>query len=545
MPPNAPAGDSCRWTGKGSRDKTLWMPSHLHKAIAENQLGHFKAALAHAESAIGMRQDGAKPYLCAAYAAARLFGDEHALEWVERGLVVDSDDCLALATRANLLEKLHRPESALEAARRWLQSDPHSAEAHLCCARTCQDLQLFDAAIGAYSKAAELAAHPAVILTDLSILLFELGRRNEASGMLDRALGADGNYAAAWYTRAEAKRFTRGDPDIETLQRQLALRTARPTAVHETVLLHYALAKAHLDFEDYSKALVHLRAGSELKRGTLNYDPAVDERFMTDMARSFTRTSIERLRGAGAATAKPIFIVGMPRSGTSLLEQMLASHAAVYGGGESARMQGLIAKFGAGYPRCVESISREELASLAAQYVRLLPAHEAAFFTDKTPYNFLHLGLIHSMFPNARIIHCTRDPADTCLSIYSTWFARGNEFSYDIQELSRFYRAYAQLMEHWRGIIPANLLLQVEYENMVEDFAGEARRVLKFCGLDWTDAVLSFHETERAVHTASKHQVREKLYASSVGRARRFPTLGAQLRSALGSAASAELGEKL
>jgi tetratricopeptide (TPR) repeat protein len=519
------------------------MPSHLHNAITENQRGHFKAALAHAEAAIQMQQDGVKPYLCAAFSAARLFGDEHSLEWVDRGLALEPGNLLALATRANLLESLHRAEAALEAGRQWAQVDPRSADARLCCARTCCSLHLFDSAIDAYSKAADLAPRPAAILTDLSILLFEMGRRDEASKMLDRALDADGNFAAAWYTRAEAKRFVATDPDIEILSRQLAMRAARPQALHESVLLHYALAKAHLDFDDHSKALVHLRAGSALKRSTLNYDATVDERFMTNMARTVTRSSLEKLRGAGTATRKPIFIVGMPRSGSSLLEQMLASHPSVLGGGESARMQSLIAKFGAGYPGCLESISREQLESLAVEYVGLLPAHGAVHITDKTPYNFLHLGLIHAMFPQACIIHCRRDPADTCLSIYSTWFAQGNEFSYDIPELTRFYRAYTQLMNHWRDIIPANLLLEVEYEKMVQDFSGESRRVLEFCGLDWTDAVLTFHETERAVHTASKHQVRKQLYASSVGRARRFPILGAQLQQALGSAAGAEPGE--
>jgi tetratricopeptide (TPR) repeat protein len=511
------------------------MPSNLQKAVAESQLGHFEAALTHAKAAIWLEEDGVKPYLCAAFAIARLHGDEGALEWVERGLARSPDDCLALAMHASLLWSLHRPEAALESGRRWASLEPRNAEAHLCCARIYRELRLYERAVAALAKTAELAPRPAAPLTDLSILLFELGRRDEASRVLDRALAADPGNAAAWYTRSEAKRFAQGDPDIEIMRRQLELRAAEPQSLHETILLHYALAKAHVDLDDYPQALVHFRAGGKLKRGTFNYDPALDEQFMTEMARALSAASIERLRGAGVAATTPIFIVGMPRSGTSLLEQMLASHPNVFGGGESGRMQRLVAEFGAGYPACLDTLSRQRLGALAVRYLDMLPPHETDHVTDKTPYNFLHLGLIHAMFPEARIIHCRRDPVDTCVSIYSTWFARGNEFSYDIQELARYYRAYARLMEHWRTVIPASLLLEVEYEKVVQDFPGEARKVVEFCGLSWTEACLAFHQTERAVQTASKHQVRKPLYASSVGRARRFAGLWEQLRSELGT----------
>lgn len=517
-------------------------PSQLQSAVAENQLGHFEAAIAHAEAAIRLRQEGVKPYLCAAYAAARLHGDEQALAWVERGLALHPDDCLALSTRANLLRGLHRAEAALESCRRWAELEPHSGAAQLCCARVCHELQLSEQAIDAYTKAAEFTRGPAGVLTELAVLLFELGRRDEASGMLDRAFAADGNHAAAWYTRAEAKRFAPADPDIELMQQQLRRRAAEPPAqvLHDTILLHYALAKAHADLDDYPQALIHLNAGSILKRGTLDYDPAVDERFMAEMARALGAASIERLRGAGVDTRVPIFIAGMPRSGTSLLEQVLASHPGVFGGGESARMQSLVAEFGNDYPGCLHAISRERVGVMAGRYLKMLPAHSAAHVTDKTPYNFLHLGLIHVMFPQARIIHCVRDPVDTCVSVYSKLFTQGNEFSYDILELCRYYRGYAQLMGHWRRVIPADRLLGVEYEKLVQNLEGEARRVTDFCGLPWRDACLRFHETRRAVRTASMHQVREPLYRSSVGRAQRFSGLWAILRETLGTANAAQ-----
>jgi len=518
------------------------MQSLLQTALAENQLGHFEAAIVHAQAAIRLRQDGVKPYLCAAYAAARLHGGERALQWVERGLALHPDDCLALSTRANLLRGLHRTAAALESGRRWAQLEPHDGAAQLCCARLYHDLELNDLAIAAYTKAAEFTPQPAGVLTELAIMLFELGRRDEATRILDRAFAADGGYAPAWYTRAEAKRFAPADPDIELMQRQLQLRAAEPAAhpLQDGILLHYALAKAHADFDDYSQALAYLSAGSILKRGTIDYDPAADERFMAEMARALGAASVERLRGAGVDTRVPIFIVGMPRSGTSLLEQVLASHPDVFGGGESARLQSLVAEFGDDYPACLHAISHERVGVMAERYLEMLPAHGPAHVTDKTPYNFLHLGLIHAMFPQARIIHCVRDPVDTCVSVYSKLFAQGNEFSYDVVELCRYYRGYAQLMGHWRSVIPSNRLLDVEYEKLVQNLEGEARRITDFCGLPWTDACLRFHDTRRAVRTASMHQVREPLYRSSVGRAQRFGSLHSAVRAALGAANSAQ-----
>jgi tetratricopeptide (TPR) repeat protein len=519
------------------------MSSYLQQSIAENQLGQFEAALVHAEAAMRLQQDGAKPYLCAAFAAARLHGDERALHWVEQGLTVEPRNCLALATQANLLASLHRPQAALESSRLWLAIEPRNAEAHLSCARGYKQVQQYESAIASYARAAELAPRPAAALTDCSILLFELGRREEALPLLERALAADPTYAAAWYTRSEAKTFMRADPDIQIMRDLVGTLGAGAAALADKTLLHYALAKAHEDVDDCAQALHHLRAAGALKRASFNYGPAADERFMAEMARLFTAPAIGRLATAGAATPAPIFIVGMPRSGTSLLEQMLASHPQVFGGGESARMQGLIAALPGPYPACVSTLSRREVSALAGRYLALLPAHKSAFITDKTPYNFLHLGLIHVMFPEARIIHCKRDPVDTCASIYSTWFAQGNEFSYDLRELARYYRAYAQLMQHWRSLIPGRLLLEVEYEQLVQNFSAAARRVVDFCGLPWTDACLEFHQTARAVQTASKHQVRRPLYGSSVGRARRFKDLADELRRELALTPGAELGE--
>ncbi len=514
------------------------MPSQLQRAIEASRLGHYEAAIAHAESAIASGEDGANPYLCAAYAAGRLRDEAAALTWVERALCVEPDNCLALSAQANLLRVLHRLQPALESCRRWVALEPQNGAAHVSSAQVCQALKMHEEAIAAFRAAARWLPQPAGALTDLAILLFELGRRDEAFQALDGALAADGRYAAAWYTRSEAKRFERGDADIEAMEQQLRKHAAEPLehSRHDRILLHYALAKAYADLQEFPQVLSHLRSGSSMKRATFEYDAAVDERYMAAMEAAYSSAVIERLRSGGLQTQVPVFIVGMPRSGTSLLEQVLASHPSVHGGGEAAHVQRLIGEFGDAYPMCVPGIAAGRIGELARRYLEMLAPQGAPRMTDKTPYNFLHVGLLHVMFPRARILYCGRDPLDTCLSVYSKLFTQGNEFSYDIDELARYYRGHARLMAHWRAVIPGDRLLEVRYEALVADLETEARRVTDFLQLPWAAACLRFHETQRSVRTASLHQVRQPLYRSSVGRAQRFGEPATAMRDALGDA---------
>jgi hypothetical protein len=215
----------------------------------------------------------------------------------------------------------------------------------------------------------------------------------------------------------------------------------------------------------------------------------------------------------------------------------------VHGAGETVHVENLVAELGADYPARLQHLPAAQIAGLGQRYLSAVservPAQSQglARITDKMPYNFLHVGLIHAMFPRARIVHCMRNPLDTCLSCYVTLFSKGHEFSYDLTELGRYYRAYAELMAHWRSVVPANRLLEVTYENVVDDLAGEARRLIGFCGLPWDEACLRFHESARPVRTASLHQVRQPLYRGSVGRAKLFDSGLAALREALGDLA--------
>ena len=516
--------------------------SLVHKSITENQLGNFDAALKLAEQAVRQGQGGVAPYLCAAFAAAKLRGNEASLVWFNRALATHPLNALALGGRANLLLTMNRPADGLEDCRRWAALDPQNGAAHLCLAQTYQALGRDEEALVPYANAADRLAQPAQTLTDWCTLLLEMGRRDAGLQVLERALAADRGFAAAWYTRANSKKSAPGDPDTAAMEALLpATSPQEPGAVRDAILLHYALAKVYTDQRAIPQALAHLQAGSRLKRAELNYDSDIDRASMAAIASAFSAQTLQHLRDAGNPSELPLFILGMPRSGTSLVEQILASHPLVHGGGESPRVEALVQELGADYPGKVAELSEERRTAMAYRYLADLaakmppaPGVNIIRFTDKMPYNFLHVGLIHVLFPQARIIHCLRNPLDTCLSCYTTLFTHGHEFSYDLTETGLYYRNYARLMAHWRTIIPANRLLEVSYENVVDDFETQARRLVEFCGLPWSEECLRFHETSRPVRTASLHQVRQPLYRGSVGRADLFADGLAPLRAALG-----------
>ena len=269
---------------------------------------------------------------------------------------------------------------------------------------------------------------------------------------LDLALAAEPELAAAWYARADAKSFAADDPDIAAMERLLLPRPAHrrrgQQPERERLLLHYALGKAYLDIKDAARAFAHLNAGSRLKRARLDYDAAAAARAMTAIAEAFPAALIAGLGDGGEPDQTPVFILGMPRSGTTLVEQILASHPLVHGGGEPRHIERLVRDLGDAYPAGVATLPPERLAALGRRYLAMAgPATPGALrVTDKMPNNFLHAGLIHGALPGARIIHCRRDPVDTCLSCYSKLFSTGQEFSYDLVELGDYYRGYAALM---------------------------------------------------------------------------------------------------
>jgi hypothetical protein len=313
----------------------------------------------------------------------------------------------------------------------------------------------------------------------------------------------------------------------------------------DRINLHFALGKAHADLEEHERSFAHLLQANALQRKKLKYDEAFTLGEIEHIGSVFDDELMRAKKRWGNPSYTPVFIIGMPRSGTSLIEQILASHPKVFGAGEVDAFGDAVAELcrtdgGQLFPALVRSLDRDRLRRLGANYLAavrdIVPAGLApARVTDKMPGNFAFAGLIHLALPNARIIHARRDPIDTCLSCFSIGFTGGSiHYSYDLGELGRYYRAYAALMAHWRKILPAGVMLDVQYEDVVDDLEGQARRIVAHCGLPWDERCLAFHATDRAVRTASAAQVRRPIYRSSVGRWRPRPELLQPLLDGLG-----------
>jgi hypothetical protein len=424
------------------------------------------------------------------------------------------------------LRNLRRPEEARIACLRALELKSDTAEAHSNLGNVLQDLGRTEDAITAYGVAIELKPDYAGAYINLAIAQQALGRTPEVRSALDHAFALDPGSSHAWHIRSDLKRFSPNDPDIERMEVALANLSGASADVQSLTRLHFALGKAWMDAEDSDRAFAHLHAGNRLKRASFAYDLSIDLGRFASIEDTYTPQWMQRLAGGGDPSELPVFVVGMPRSGTTLVEQILASHPDVHGAGELSLLvdliDGAMTRDGArlGYPTAVSRLRPDGLAALGRSYVGAAAslAPDRWRVVDKTPSNFKHVGLIHLIAPNARIIHCRRDPVDTCLSCYSKLFTGEQNFVYDLTELGRYYCGYARLMDHWRGLLPADRFIEIHYEDLVANLEGEARRLLAGLGLDWNESCLAFHKTDREVRTASVNQVRQPIYRDAVGR---------------------------
>ncbi len=304
------------------------------------------------------------------------------------------------------------------------------------------------------------------------------------------------------------------------------------------VYIDFGLGKALEDTGDYRRAFEHFRRGNALKRREIHYDEASSRREFQSIAAMFDNAAFERFRGVAPPSPTPIFVVGMPRSGSTLVEQILASHPQVHAAGELQNLSRLVraASSAAGsqaadvagstsQPLGQSQAHAERLQGIGRAYLASLPAlaqGKTPHCRQKPPGNFFNVGLIHLILPNARIIHTMRSPIDTCVSCFTRLFSDGQEFSYDLAELGRHYRRYDELMAHWRAVLPSDAMLDVAYEDVVDDLETQARRLVEFCGLPWDAGCLVFHQTNRPIFTASNVQVRRPLYRTSLARWRRY-----------------------
>ncbi len=467
----------------------------------------------------------------------------------------------ALALRPEMVEadfnlgalhlKLGQRESGISHLRRALARRPDFSEALCLLAGALNEqgqgkeaLTLLEGAIASRPRAAAL--HHA-----LGRIRAELGDFEQARANFETAIDLSPGWGTPYYDLSLIHRFAADDPRLAVMER--LLRNPAQLSLDGRIGLHLALHKSYADAGQYAAAFSHLLNANSVRRGAVQYDESAWMGRNRAMRRVFDAKFLAARAGQGHGARLPVFVLGFPRSGTTLVEQILASHPDVHGGGELPYIGEMIERVaksgasGAGYPQCFIDAEAATFAGLGAAYEdrlrQLAPA--ALRIVDKMPINYLHMGLIHLILPGAKIIHVGRDAMDTCLSCFENDFGERQAYSYDLGELGRCYAGYREMMEHWRLVLPAGTMLEVAYEDVVRDLEAQARRLVQYCELPWDDRCLRFHEAGRAVFTQSQAQVRRPLYSSSVGRwrmyERQLEPLALALRSPAGLPAEAAL----
>jgi len=473
-----------------------------------------------------------------------------AVRCFDRALSLTPDSAAALNNLGAALTRLGRLDEAEGLLRRAVRLAPENADAASNLGQTLILKGRFDEARGELDRAIALKPRFPEALVSRGRLAMEAGEHAAAIELFDAAVAVRPDCAEAHQNRTLVTRAEPGAPWVARLEAAWARRaTATPDAA---VALNFAMGKVREELGDYPAAFA---AYAEANRGRLAlhpFDEAGEERLHTALAALGTDLAAAAPAAdtpREAAARVPVFVVGMPRSGTSLIEQVLASHGEITGAGELPLLGQLLERLPATAPVTgAERLElRERLRALGAEYCgRVWEAHRGRrYVIDKMPGNYRFAGLIALMLPQARIIHVRRDPLDTCLSCFATPFTEGHDYASDLSALGRQYLRYERLMQHWTALAPAGGILEVRYEDLIADLEGEARRMLGFIGAPWDESCLRFHRTARPVRTASMIQVRQPLYSGSIARWKRFERELAPLIERLAPLLSPPPGAKL
>jgi tetratricopeptide (TPR) repeat protein len=517
---------------------------NLANALLE--LDRVEEAVAAYRSALELAPARAATHYNLANAYARAGLVEEALGAYRRALELRPDHSSTWNNFGNTLQRAGRHEEAIVAYRHALELEPEDASAANNLGTALRDVGRLDEALELFDRAVSLRK-PGFedSLVNKGLLLLEMGESAGARHAATEALAANPRLVAAWHLRASLKRFSPEDEDLGRLHDLLAEADTQRLSVEDRMRLQFTLGKAWMDAGGLGRAFGHLSEGNRLKRGTFHYDGPLAAERMGSIATTFTRELLRTLAGAGHPSEAPVFVVGMPRSGTSLVEQILASHPEVHGAGELQLLRELVPGVSSHepepcpplYPPLLARLDIGELARLGREYADRVGGIGAGKtrVVDKMPLNFLYVGFIHAILPKARIIHCRRNALDTCLSCYIRPFCGDVAFAYDLRELGNYYRHYEELMAHWHALMPPERYTELHYEDVVADLEREARRLVEFCGLPWNDACLKYHQTSRSVRTASASEVRQPIYRTSVGRGKSCAAYLEPLLAALGN----------
>ena len=425
------------------------------------------------------------------------------------------------------LNEQGKEEEAIVVLKEALSHDTQNASTHYFYAAALAKAGRTEDAADSYRTAIEIEPKLAGAHVGLGHVLKTLGDQEGGIASYRAGIALRPNLGEIYFSLSNLKTFRFSDEEID----DMIERIVQPSLDSESIA-HFAfsLGKAFEDKKDYDQAFEYYSQGNQEHRKNISYDPVQTEVAHRKMKETFSEEFFSRIKETqpGSQDPAPIFIVGLPRSGSTLLEQILASHSLVDGTSELPDL-GIVSQMiadkqkGRSFPGGILEMNDTEITSLGQEYLRRTERHRrgAPFFTDKMPNNFAHVGLLHAILPNAKIIDARRHPLDSCIGCFKQHFARGQTFTYDLFELGEFYLEYDGLMKHWNEVLP-NKVLRVQYEDVVDNLDKEVRRILDYCGLPFEEGCVNFHETKRSVRTASSEQVRQPIYNQSVDTWKRF-----------------------
>lgn len=434
-----------------------------------------------------------------------------------------------LAARDNLgssLKQLGQFDAAEEIYRGTIGRNPFHVRARIGLAETLQEAGRLDEAIALFREALSIRPKDAELLYGLGVAMMEKGKLDEAADLARQAVAIAPSMARAWLLLTQVKRQTERDKELSGMEAEHA---KAPEGSLARMQLSFGLGKVNDDLKDYGRAFDYFAEGNAIRRQAIDYDPVRTRGEFEAMKTVFDEAFFEKHRPSDISDDTPIFVVGMPRSGTTLVEQIIASHPQVYGAGELNILKTAVGKqfpmsMPGGFPAGIADMPDKAFAEAGQAYLDMLHTRYPGYrhVTDKMPGNFLLVGFLHMMLPKAKIVHCARDAAATCLSIFKVHF-RGDShrYGYDLGELADFHNLYTDIMAHWHKVLPG-VVHDVRYEDFVADQEGQTRALMAYLGLPWDDKVLSFHETDRPVRTASAAQVRQPMYQGSVDLWKRY-----------------------
>jgi tetratricopeptide (TPR) repeat protein len=462
---------------------------------------------------------------------------------LESVLVFAPDYHAARYDYATVLSQVHKHAQALAESQKLLRVDSDNRAYRAKYAYACVGVGKHDEALRVYRELASETPESAELLLSIAHALKTLGKQTEAIESYRAAAAARPSYGDAYWSLANLKTYRFTDNEIDIMRTQLA---SPATQLIDRYQLCFALGKALEDRGDYEESFRYYERGNGLKKSESRYQAAFTEGNTRLQRVVCTGEFFAARKGVGCDRPDPIFIVGLPRAGSTLLEQILASHSRVEGTMELADITRLVNQLQGRvrndanpcYPGVLSELSADQLRKLGEKYLKDTQTFRTGkpLFIDKNPNNFRHIGLIHLILPNAKIIDARREPMACCFSNFKQLFASGQEFTYSLEDIARYYRSYLELMEHWGTVLPEKIL-RMQHEEVVADLEGNVRRILDFCGLEFEAGCIEFYKTDRSVRTASSEQVRRPIFKEGLEQWRHFEPWLRPLKDALGELA--------